>query len=302
MIFVIVFISLIVLGLLQCYNLFVLQQRTKVLRKAELIGLTKEKKSIKAVLRTFPRVYHTLKELQFHLIGKTRSVWMKTVTVCIVLQGVIFYVNHEFLHLKVTTILPLGLVFTVVGVYVNNKKKSRVTFERDFAEALNIINSSIRAGNSIVRGICECGGKLTGQLGEEFNNIAQRLEIGESANSVFAESFNRFPYKEYYFFILTVQLNMKGGGQVKEVMNKLTSLISNGRIIDRKKISMTSEVRMSVKILAAIPTLFIIFMKFSSPQNFDILLYHPTGQIIFYYSVGSILLGLFIVWLMMNKI
>lgn len=302
MIFVIVFISLMVLGLLQCYNLLVLQQRTKVLRKAELIGLTREKKNIQTVLRTFPRLYKFLKELQFHLIGKTRSIWMKNVSVCIVLQAVIFYVNHEYLHLKLTIILPFGLLFTIVGVFVNNKKKSRVTFERDFSEALNIINSSIRAGNSVVKGISECGGKLTGQLGEEFNNIAQRLEIGESAENVFAESFNRFPYKEYYFFILTVQLNMKGGGQVKEVMAKLTSLISNGRIIDRKKLSMTSEVRMSVKILAAIPTLFILMMKFTSPENFAILLYHPTGQIIFYYSVGSIILGLFIVWLMMNKI
>jgi Flp pilus assembly protein TadB len=65
---------------------------------------------------------------------------------------------------------------------------------------------------------------------------------------------------------------------------------------------MTSEARMSVKILAAIPVLFFMFMKFQSPESVDILLNHPLGKMLFYYSVGSILFGLLVVWMMMNKI
>lgn len=46
---------------------------------------------------------------------------------------------------------------------------------------------------------------------------------------------------------------MKGGGQVKEVMSRLGTLISNARVLEKKKYAMTSEVRMSIKILTAIP-------------------------------------------------
>jgi len=296
------FIMLIVLGLLQCYNLFILYQRTKILRKAELIGLVRDRKGPVDFMMLFPRLYSFLVDLKFHLIGKKRTIWLKNGVICIVMQIIAFYINHEFLHIS-PMIMAISCFFvTIMGVFVHNKKKFRVAFETDFAEALNIINSAIRANNTILRGISECGNKLEGELGGEFSNIAQRLDIGESPETVFADSFERFPFKEYYFFILTVQLNMKGGGQVKEIMNKLTSLISNGRVMERKKFAMTSEVRMSIKILAAIPIGFIGFIKLTSPENFAILLYNPMGQIIFYYSIGSILTGLFIVWLMMNKI
>lgn len=129
----------------------------------------------------------------------------------------------------------------------------RLQFDAQFSEALNIINSSIRAGNSVIQGIEQCGQKIDGVLGDEFRQISQRLEIGEDAESVFLASWRRLPFSEYYFFIITVQLNMKGGGQVKEVMSRLGTLISNARVLEKKKYAMTSEVRMSIKILTAIP-------------------------------------------------
>ena len=116
------------------------------------------------------------------------------------------------------------------------------------------------------------------------------------------ESYKRMPFKEYYFFIVVALNNMKAGGQLKEVISRLSTVISNSRIMDRKKLAKTSEVRMSVKILAAIPAFFVIFLKYQSPENFDILVNHSTGQIIFYYAIGSILIGLLIIWSMINKV
>ncbi|HID7510773.1 TPA: type II secretion system F family protein [Enterobacter hormaechei] len=240
--------------------------------------------------------------MKFHLIGNGSRKWIKTVALIILVEILMYYINYAYLQLSFLQVALGTLLVTITGLYFYKRKKFRDEFEKDFAEALNIINSSLRANNTIVRGINECGDKMTGALGKEFSNVAQRLEIGESAESVFADSYKRFPFKEYYFFILTVKLNINGGGQVKDIMAKLGALISMARVIERKKMAMTSEARMSVKILAVIPVLFILFMKFCQPKSFDILMYSHAGQIILYSAVGSILTGLFIVWLMMNKI
>ncbi|VFS48736.1 Flp pilus assembly protein TadB [Budvicia aquatica] len=138
-------------------------------------------------------------------------------------------------------------------------------------------------------------------VGPELKIISRRLSIGEDARSVLLDSYQRLPYREYYFFILAVMININGGGQVRDVMSRLAKQISDAKIMDRKKFAMTSEARMSVKVLALIPVGFIFIMNFLSPENFDILINTETGQYILYYAVGSVCLGLAIIWNMMNK-
>ncbi|MGL9735658.1 MAG: type II secretion system F family protein [Symbiopectobacterium sp.] len=63
------------------------------------------------------------------------------------------------------------------------------------------INSVISAGNLVMLGIEQCGKKIAGIVGEEFRKISKRLEIGEDIESVLMESYQRLPYREYYFLL-----------------------------------------------------------------------------------------------------
>ena len=178
-------------------------------------------------------------DMRLHLLGKQRSTALRHGLILLLVQAVSLYVNRNYLNLSPIIIHPVLFVLTLYGLYLSSKKKMRLEFDAQFSEALNIINSSIRAGNSVIQGIEQCGQKIDGVLGEEFRQISQRLEIGEDAESVFMASWRRLPFSEYYFFIITVQLNMKGGGQVKEVMSRLGTLISNARVLEKKKYAMT---------------------------------------------------------------
>ncbi|MDF7680860.1 type II secretion system F family protein [Enterobacteriaceae bacterium ESL0689] len=247
-------------------------------------------------------VSNNIATLHFHFIGDDKNRLLRHVFIVICIQIAGLYINKNYLAMSPLFVQPIVFVLTLYVLYLKSKKKLRQEFEEQFSEALNIINSSIRAGNSVIQGIEQCGEKIHGTLGKEFKNISQRLEIGEDISRVFMDSWEKLPFHEYYFFIITVQINMKGGGQVREVMSRLGKLISNARIMEKKKYAMTSEARMSVKILACIPLLFLLFLKFQAPESMEILLHHPIGQILLYYAAGSILLGLLIVWSMMNKV
>ena len=299
---IIVFALLTLLGILQLFLFIRQQQRTASLHRTESQQVGRKRLQFLQRYSFGKKFSAMITDVQSHIMGRQRSVFLLHVVVIILMQGGFLYLNAEYIQLEPLIVQPVVLLLTTYALYLRSKKKMRQQFESTFSEALNVINSSLRAGNSVIQGIGQCGQKLEGILGEEFRQVAQRLEIGESPESVFMDSWKRLPYREYYFFIVTVLINMKGGGQIREVMSRLSSLISSSRIMERKKYAMTSEARMSVKILAAIPIGFLIFINFQSPQNMDILLHNPTGQIIFYYSVGSILFGLFVVWLMMNKI
>lgn len=212
------------------------------------------------------------------------------------------YINFVFFKFNIIIASLLLLILLTYVHYKTSQKKQRSLFEIEFSEALNIINSSISSGNSIVVGITQCGNKLSGKVvGPELKIVSRRLSIGEDVNAVLMDSYERLPYREYYFFILAVMININGGGQVREVMTRLAKQISDAKITDRKKLTMTSEARMSVKVLAMIPIGFIFALNFLSPENFDILINHESGKYILYYAVGSVCLGLAIIWNMMNK-
>lgn len=298
---IIVFGMLIVFGIIQLWLWFRIQKLFCRLNSAKAqptpIPLRIQRQSI---FQNY--IVILLQDIYLHLVGTNHSLFIRNVSIVILIQCVGIYVNQEYLQFRLYIMLPLVFFLTIYILYQHKKKKMRREFEISFSEALNIINSSLRAGNSVIQGIAQCGQKMDGLLGGEFRHIMLRLEIGEEIESVLRDSWIRQPYREYYFFITAVLINMKGGGQVREVMSRLSAIISNARIIERKKYSMTAEARMSVKILALIPVGFLFFMKYQSPANFSILLNHPIGQMMLGYSVGSIMLGLFIVWMMMNKI
>lgn len=252
---------------------------------------------------------HFLEKLKQAITGDVRSVKstyrnMKPKDVLLLLGLFFFgiYINFSFLKFNIVIASLVLLILLTYFHYRINQKKQRKLFEIEFSEALNIINSSISSGNSIVVGITQCGNKLSGEVvGPELKVISRRLSIGEDVNVVLMDSYERLPYREYYFFILAVIININGGGQVREVMTRLAKQISDAKITDRKKLTMTSEARMSVKVLAMIPVGFIFVLNFLSPENFDVLINHESGKYILYYAIGSVCLGLAIIWNMMNK-
>lgn len=237
-----------------------------------------------------------------NLIGKNSELLVKHAAITFAGVTGALYVNAEFLQFGNLTIAIIVMIIIPYILYVQQVKKSRTEFERDFAEALNIINSAVRVGRPVLQGFEECARVINSDFGQEFKRVLMRLDIGDEPERVFMDSYYRYPYSEYFSFVITVLINLKGGGQVSEVMTRLTMLISASKTLDRKKIAMTSEARMSVKVLVIIPVFFFFFIKFVSPDNFDILIGTDSGRFILYYAIGSILTGIWLVWMMMNKV
>jgi len=214
---------------------------------------------------------------------------------------ILFFANRAFTKID-DSVFVAGLVaLFILGVWLWGKRENRKVFEDSFPEVIQIVNSAISAGIGLLQALERCGENIQGPLGREFKNIYRRLAIGEDVDSVFHDSYKRYPYKEYYYFIVIIKLNLSRGGQLKEVISRLARLIADSKKMERRKMALTSEARMSAMIVACFPVAFIIFMRVMMPADFEFLLNHPTGRLIFYYVLGSEVLGLFIIWLLMRR-
>lgn len=211
-------------------------------------------------------------------------------------------VNQTTFRFPWFEVLPLALIAAWFLGYAYLQKRERKRFEETFPDALNMLASSLSAGESIGRGIGYVGSKLEGEVGREFKLMSERLNVGEPIDDVFRKSCRRFPYPSFHFFVITLRANMQRGGQLKEVMSRLNRQMFEARAVERKKFALTSEARISAKIVGATPFFFLFILQFLSRENFEFVMYHPEGRPILYYLIISESIGMLIIWALMKKV
>ncbi|CCN45600.1 conserved hypothetical protein [Vibrio nigripulchritudo MADA3029] len=227
---------------------------------------------------------------------------IKAICFCIVLVLVGLYFNQNFVRgnqlIVIAVVEVVGIAFGLHWL----QKRERNQFEDSFPDALNMLASAVSAGESIMHAISFVGKNLEGEVGREFKVMGERLQLGESPDTVFAKSCNRFPYPSFYFFVITLRANMQRGGQLKDIIMRLNRLMFDARAIEKKKFALTSEARTSAKIVAAIPFIFILMLKYMNPENYEFVMFNPEGRPILYYVLGSEFIGITIVWMLMKAV
>ncbi|EEZ39084.1 type II secretion system F family protein [Photobacterium damselae] len=213
-----------------------------------------------------------------------------------------FYINQNFIR---ENIFVVAFIIEIVGILWGIswlQKRERKKFEESFPDALNILTSAISSGESIIHAIVFVGKTLDGAVGNEFSLMGERLQLGESPDNVFRKSCMRFPYPSFQFFVITLRANMHRGGQLKDVMSRLNRIMFDARAIEKKKYALTSEARISAKIVAAIPFIFLFMLQYLSPENYEFVMFNPGGRPILYYVIISESIGITIVWLLMKGV
>ncbi|AKG68207.1 Flp pilus assembly protein TadB [Serratia fonticola] len=209
--------------------------------------------------------------------------------------------NYLWLHFDWIGLIIITSVTIFFGQINIGRMLHHKNYEARFPEALSIINAAVSAGNSIHQALQRCGQGIDGEMGQTFNRIARRLNLGEEPERVMKDARGLYPYREFYFFSVIILISIQRGGQLRVLISRLSRIVNNSKTIARRKKAMTSEARSSAKIVAAIPILFFISMKFLSPQNYDFIINDPLGRMILYYAVSSEALGMFIIWLLLRK-
>lgn len=233
-------------------------------------------------------------------LGKMAA--LKIALFSVVALVVVGVVNNTMLRLPMFEVLPVALLLAWTWGYLFLQRREQQRFEETFPDALNMLTSSLSAGESIGRGITYVGQKLEGEVGKEFKLMSERLNLGEPIDEVFRKSCRRFPYPSFHFFVITLRANMQRGGQLKDVMSRLNRQMFEARAVERKKYAMTSEARISAKIVGATPFFFLFILQFLSPENFEFVMFHPEGRPILYYVIISESIGMLIIWMLMKKV
>ncbi|EOA9036358.1 type II secretion system F family protein [Vibrio harveyi] len=214
----------------------------------------------------------------------------------------VYFVNDWFFMFEYWKVLLAlePILFVMFILKLSGIQAQR--FKDNFPDALNILSGALSSGQSIVHAFEYVGTQLDNEVGEEFKKMSERLLIGEDPDDVLARSASSFPYVEYFFFAATIRINLSRGGQLKDVINRINRIMFEARAIEKKKNALTSEARASAKIIAALPVIFIMILKFTSPDNYNFVMFEDGGKPIFYYVLISEAIGFFFIYMILRGV
>lgn len=210
--------------------------------------------------------------------------------------------NEKYLNYDNFLVIPVGVAFSIYVICFLRKRKLKADFYSNFPEALNIITGLIASGYAITTTFKTCANSIEGIVGTTFKEVNDRLEVGDSVENVLINSYMQLPFPEYYFFILTVMVNLDSGGELKEIFSRLSKMLTSNRIMTKTRDGKTAELRMTMYILGVMPFGFIGILRIVSEDNYNILMNTDGGRYILYYVIGSVVIGFLIIKSWINKI
>jgi tight adherence protein B len=241
----------------------------------------------------------TLKNLSRQLGNKPL---LKVIIFFIIVAIIASVLNYLFFKQPLILVILIAWLLASYFAYQWLINKAKRDFEQAFPDVLNMMVSSVSAGEGLLHSIIFVGQKLDNCVAKEFKIMGERMQIGEPVDEVLRQSCERLPYSSFQFFVITLRANINRGGQLKEVITKISRLLFDNRALEQKKMTMTSEARMSAKIVCAIPFIFLLIMRLIMPENYNFIMEDSSGRSVLYYLLGSELIGMTIIYRLLKAV
>ena len=169
--------------------------------------------------------------------------------------------------------MPLPLL------YVRWKKNKRMDkFGRQLPAAMDLMGQALRAGQSLSAAIQLVGTQTEDPLGPEFQYAFEQQNLGVSITDTLRDMTDRIPNLDLQFFATAVILQRQTGGDLAEILEKISHLTRERYQIKGQIQALTGEGRMSgIVLLGLPPVLFLVMLKMNY-EYITALFEHPVGQ------------------------
>ncbi len=203
---------------------------------------------------------------------------------------------------SVSAIVAVGLgVLVPVGpmMFISHKGKARrKKLNYQLPDVFDLLCQALRAGHSLAAGIQLIGQQLPDPAGIEFRRCFHEQNLGIKLEEALRNMADRVNVLDVSFFVTAVTVQRQTGGDLAEILDKISKVIRDRiKILGQVK-ALTAEGRMSGWVLSALPILVFFVAKALNPEYVDILLHEPDGQALLGAAVVMQIMGM----LMIKKI
>jgi tight adherence protein B len=139
-------------------------------------------------------------------------------------------------------------------MYVAWKRGKRLRkLEQQLPDALDLITRAMRAGHSLPLGVQMVSDEMRDPVAAEFRLVHEQISFGMSLQQALASLCERVPLTDYRYFVIAVLIQRQSGGNLTEVLGKLSQLIRERHKLFARVRVLSAEGRMSAWVLSVLP-------------------------------------------------
>jgi tight adherence protein B len=180
-----------------------------------------------------------------------------------------------------STLLALVAAVTVGFVpfwYVRWRASRRLAkLEEQFPMAIDQIAVSLRAGHALTTGLLMVAEEIPDPLGAEFRLVHDQQKFGKPLPDVLKELTKRVPLLDVRIFVTAVLTQRETGGNLAEVLDKLSALIRERFNVRRQVRAVSAHGRITGWVLVALPVAVAAVLSFVAPAHLQTLTTDPLG-------------------------
>ncbi|GIW94092.1 MAG: secretion protein [Pirellulaceae bacterium] len=180
------------------------------------------------------------------------------------------------------------------------RRRRLQAFARQLPDALELVARALRAGHSLAAGIHLVGQEMAEPIGGEFRRCYEQQNLGVALEEALQEMTERVPNLDLRFFATAVILQRQTGGDLAEILDKISRLIRERFQIWGQIQALTGEGRLSGIVLLALPPVLFVVMYFLNPDYCLVLFRDPMGQKMLLGAVVMQVLGALVIRKIVN--
>ncbi len=171
--------------------------------------------------------------------------------------------------------LLLGGIAAPLGVLLKIRNMRRERFTQQFAEALDIIVRSLRAGHPVPTAIRMVAREMPDPIGSEFGMVEDELVYGLDIETAMRNMLYRVGQEDLPLFVTSVAIQSSTGGNLAEILGNLTEVVRQRVRMRRKIRAVSAEGRISAVILTGAPIVMFTVINWMTPHFYGDHWNHP---------------------------
>ena len=189
-----------------------------------------------------------------------------------------------------------GLGLLLPKIWIKNiGKKRQQDFGKQLVDAFMLLSSSLRAGMSLSQAFEVLTEEMPAPISDEFALVIKENKMGVPLEDCLTHLKHRMPMDDLELFTTAVSIARETGGNLTEILANLVYTIREKRKLDDRVRTLTVQGRMQGAIMGLLPIVFAIFIYFTNPQNFDVMLNDKLGQMLICWAVISEIIGIILI-------
>jgi tight adherence protein B len=243
------------------------------------------------------RDFSVLRTLNLFLQQGGMETTVATILSLSLLLGVVSYLISFLLRMPHALCLVAALLIASIPFAVVAYKRSRrlFKFEELFPDSMDMLGRAVRAGHAFTTGLELIANEMPEPVAGEFRTTFEQQNLGLPLRDALGNLAVRVPLPDVRIFVSALQIQRESGGNLAEILDNLSMVVRERFKLMRQVRVYTSEGRLSLYILTAMPPAAAVAFFLLKPSYMMRLFTDPLGQKMVFGAVTMQVIGYLII-------